>query len=202
VSRIWYAAYGSNLSRARFDIYLNGGRPTGATHTYPGCRDASAPAQDVACEVEAELAFGGTSKTWGGGVAFLSPGDAAAKARLYLLTLEQVADVIAQENWLAPGTVTLNPAALPEPVVLDGDHVYGIVLPLAARDGVPVVAVTQSDDAQPAVPSDAYLMHIADGLRDAHGMSDGEIASYLAPKRGIAGALSVERLVEIIAVSG
>jgi hypothetical protein len=195
---VWYAAYGSNLSRARFDVYLRGGRPRGASHTYPGCRDQAEPLDDIACEITAELAFGGTSVTWGGGVGFLSPGDDVAKARLYMLTLEQVADVVAQENWLDPGTVVLDDAALHGPVVLPGRHMYGIVLPLPERDGVPVLSVTQSADTETAPPSSSYLRHIAEGLREAHGMSDDEIASYLASKRGVRGAIDADDLAAVV----
>lgn len=196
--RVWYAAYGSNLSRTRFDVYLKGGRPRGTTHDYPGCRDTSDPLDDVACEIEAVLAFGGTSQTWGGGVAFLSPGDDIAKARLYLVTLEQVADVVAQENWLDPGTVTLDEPSSDEMVVLEG-QMYGTVFPLASRDGVPVLALTQTGDVSPATPSAAYLAHIADGLRDAHAMSDEEIVGYLATKRGVRGVMSADELAAALA---
>ena len=196
--RVWYAAYGSNLSRARFDVYLKGGRPRGTTHLYPGCRDTSDPVDVVACDIRAELAFGGTSQTWGGGVAFLSPGDDVTKARLYLVTLEQVADVVAQENWLDPGSVTLDEPVTDEMVVLEG-QMYGTVFPLAARDGVPVLALTQTGDVSPAPPSAAYLAHIGDGLRDAHAMADDDIVAYLATKRGVAGALSAGELAALLA---
>ena len=183
--RVWYAAYGSNLSRERFEIYLHGGTPRGATHTYPGSRDASDPIDDVADEIPAELVFGGTSTTWGGGVAFLGaePG-AIAKARLYLLTIEQVADVIAQENWLEPGTLEIDDLMLDRTTTLPGSHMYGTVVALHRRENVPVLAVSQ-DPATPAnTPSAPYLRHIADGLRESHAMSDEEICAYLAMKRG------------------
>ena len=198
MTRVWYAAYGSNLSRERFDAYLRGGRPRGTTHDYPGCRDPSDPTYELACDIEAELAFGGTSQTWGGGVAFVVPGADVVKARLYLVTLEQVADVVAQENWLDPGQVSFDGARLDEPIVLTG-HMYGVVLPLAPREAVPVLALTQSADAVPAVPSPPYLRHIADGLRDAHGMTDGAIVDYLATKRGIAGVMRRDELLAALA---
>jgi hypothetical protein len=183
VTHIWYAAYGSNLSRERFEIYLNGGTPRGAKHTFPGCRDDSAPIDDVADQIPAELAFGGTSQTWGGGVAFLVPSaTATAKARLYLLTTEQVADIVAQENWLDPGSVEIDDMMLDRTSTLPGSHMYGTVVVLHRRDGVPVVAVSQDPGTPPNAPTSAYLRHIADGLRESHGLSDAEIAAYLTTR--------------------
>jgi hypothetical protein len=192
VTHVWYAAYGSNLSRERFDIYLHGGTPRGATHTYPGCRDNSAPTDDLADEIPAELAFGGTSVTWGGGVAFLGPQpDATAKARLYLLTIEQVADVIAQENWLEPGTVEIDDLMADRTTTLPGSHMYGTVVALHRRDSVPVLAVSQDPGTPPSAPTAAYLRHIADGLRESHAMSDEEIAAYLGARRGAPDASAI-----------
>jgi hypothetical protein len=194
---VWYAAYGSNLSRARFEIYLRGGTPDGAKHAYPGCRDTSPPDEDVADEIDLELAFGGTSRTWGGGVAFVDTGPGPTKARLYLISLEQFEDVMAQENWLDAGSVVLGAPPL-EPVVLDGNHMYRVVLPVGKREKVPVLTVTQPSQTKVAPPSSAYLAHVAQGLREAHAMSDRDIVDYLSSKRGVAGLVSEEELAEIV----
>lgn len=180
---VWYAAYGSNLSRTRFDVYLKGGRPEGATHTYPGCRDTSPPWDDVATEVDGRLAFGGWSQTWGGGVALLrdAPGT-MAKARLYLVTIEQFEDVVAQENWLLPGTVVIEHTT--EQTVLDAEHTYRVVARLGSRDGLPILTVTQVSTAATTPPTPAYLRHIADGLRGSHGMGTDEVVGYLAAAIG------------------
>jgi hypothetical protein len=194
---VWYAAYGSNLSRDRFDFYLRGGRPPGATHDYPGSRDTSVPADDRPWEIAPELGFGGTSKTWGGGVAFVDPDSTGgAKARLYLITLEQFADVVAQENWLAPGSVAV--ADVGAEVHLGVDRMYGLVVPLGELDGYPVATFTQHRGAVAAAPSIAYLGHIARGLREAHGMSDDEIVAYLVTKPG----MTYEEAVLIEAIAG
>ncbi len=187
--KVWYAAYGSNLSRARFDIYLNGGTPSGAAHTYPGCRDSAPPDGDAAIELAIELAFGGSSQTWGGGVALVDDGPGPTKARIYLLTLEQFSDVVAQENWLPPGSITFDevPEAL---VVLDGGHTYRRVMRFPDHDARPVLTISQPAGVKAAAPSAAYLSHIADGLRESHGSSDDEIMAYLLGKRGVSGVLT------------
>jgi hypothetical protein len=194
--RVWYAAYGSNMSRSRFDYYLRGGRPEGSHHTYPGCRDDTPPTADVAGEIAAmELAFGGRSQTWGGGVAFVRPitGE-RAKARLYLLTLEQFADVVAQENHLTPGSVDV-PA---EPGEIEGEHMYRVVLAIGARKDPPVLTVSQPSQAVVAPPSLPYLKHIALGLRETHAMSGTDIVDYLAARPGVRGMLQPELLAAVV----
>lgn len=190
---VWYAAYGSNLSRARFDSYIKGGTPLGARHAYPGCRDASDPIEIRPWEIARPLVFGGTSRTWGGGVALVdhdAPG--TAKARLYLVTLEQFADVLAQENWLEPGSVSLE--TVETEYDLGAEHTYGSVLALGPVDGHPVLTFTQHRGATASTPSAAYLAHIAQGLREAHAMTDDEIVDYLAAVRGVAGMLDAQTL--------
>jgi hypothetical protein len=189
--RIWYAAYGSNMSRSRFDCYLRGGRPDGSHHTYPGCRDETPPTADVAGEIPMELAFGGRSQTWGGGVAFVRPITGhRAKARLYLVTLEQFADVVAQENHLEPGSIDIPP----EPQEIEGDHMYRMVLGVGANRQPPMLTVSQPFKAMVAPPSLPYLKHIAEGLRETHAMSTADIVDYLAPRPGVRGMLQPDVL--------
>ncbi len=71
---IWYVAYGSNLSRARFGCYLTGGTPVGARRANPGARDPSPPRADTALTLPGQVYFADTSAMWGGGVAFYDAG--------------------------------------------------------------------------------------------------------------------------------
>lgn len=196
---VWYAAYGSNLSRTRFGCYLRGGTPTGAGHSFPGSRDQSDPMDDRPWEIHTELVFGGTSITWGGGVAFVDPdAEIVTKARLYLITGEQFADVVAQENWLAPGTVP--PPVFEDAVesVVGAEHMYGLVLSLGSLDDRPVLTFTQHRGTAVAAPSPAYLRHVANGLREAHEMTTSDVVAYLAERRGIAGNLTLETLTRLL----
>lgn len=192
---VWYAAYGSNLSRTRFGYYLRGGTPEGAGHSYPGSRDRSDPIDDRPWEIQRELVFGGMSRTWGGGVAFVDPdAEIVTKARLYLITGEQFADVVAQENWLAPGTVSPPVFVDSAESIVGAEHMYGLVLSLGSLDDRPVLTFTQHRGTAVAAPSPAYLRHIADGLREAHGMTTSDVVAYLAERRGIVGNLTNEVL--------
>lgn len=193
--RVWYAAYGSNLSSARFRYYLRGGTPPGTTHRYPGSRDGTEPAEMRTSEIDRDLVFGGASVTWGGGVAFVhpEPSPAQTRARLYLVTLRQFEDVVAQENWLEPGSLRVDDPSAPESD-LGPDLTYGLVLNVGERDGVPVLTVTRPRGVAPAAPSQAYLRHVVDGLREAFDMDAEAVVAYLAARPGIAEALSVEDL--------
>lgn len=196
---VWYAAYGSNLSRSRFGFYLRGGVPEGSTHAFPGSRDQTDPLDDRPWEIPRELAFGGRSRTWGGGVAFIDcDAEIVSRARLYLITADQLADVIAQENWLAPGSVRVPDLETGGEFVVGVEHVYGLVLGLGSLESYPVVTFTQHRGTACCAPSPAYLRHIAAGLRESHGMSDEEIVDYLGSRRGVAGALASEAVLTAI----
>lgn len=158
---VWYLAYGSNLSRERFACYLLGGTPSGARRTYAGCRDRSPPQDTVALRIRGRLGFAGESLVWGGGVAFLDPdGHGEVVGRGYLITAEQLDDVVEQERRYDSRAVV-------------GD-----------RDGVPVVALTRTAAYEAAAPSAAYLRTIIDGLTD--GLLDLDAAiSYVLTAEGI-----------------
>ncbi len=100
--RVWYVSYGSNLNRARFLAYLQGGRVAGNDVVYRGCADTSPPVDDVALEVPHALYFAGWSaRVWGGtSAAFttLAARSASTLARAYLITQQQFVEVVRQEN--------------------------------------------------------------------------------------------------------
>ncbi len=178
---VWYVAYGSNLSRARFDIYLKGGTPEGTTHEYPGCRDPSDPLDDRPYVIEDwELAFGGSSKTWGGGVAFARRWTGGTlRARLYLVTHEQFCDIVAQENWLDPGSLDLD-----NDQETIGDHMYGAIPFIGTFEKWPMRAVSQRWGTTLNRPSPEYAAHIVRGLAESHAMSQADIDRYLRSAAG------------------
>jgi hypothetical protein len=195
---VWYAAYGSNLSRERFDVYLRGGTPAGGAHEYPGCRNETPPIDDRSWQCGFRMRFGGSSRTWGGGVALIDDAQdgVPARVRLYLITLEQFADVVAQENWLEPGSVDLTEVTFAPHHVIGPDHVYRVVLQVGEIDGSPVLTITQDPSAPTATPTMRYLTHIARGLREAHGLDAGGVVDYLLTRPGVAGA---NRRAELVA---
>jgi hypothetical protein len=202
MKRLWYVAYGTNLSRARFLVYLQGGRPDGGARDYPGSRDPVDPEQDVALLVPGGLRFVGESSVWGGGMAIYdaeTEGEVAARA--YLITADQFVDILAQEMRLEPGLdVDL------APVRERGWHSFGsgryqTLGHLGLRDDLPMLTFTSARVSDHPVhpPSEGYLRTMALGLRESHGWTWPEIGSYLSRFPGAAGAWTQQSIEDLAA---
>jgi hypothetical protein len=95
---VWYVAYGSNLSRRRFDFYIEGGRPTGSAKVLAGRRDKSSPLQAKPFKLDQPLYFACKSSQWGGGALH----SAAASERMPYDTwvrLERILPSLGWFNW-------------------------------------------------------------------------------------------------------
>lgn len=188
--QVWYVSYGSNLCADRLACYLQGGRPEGGLRTYPGARDTAPPLDARPTTLPGRIFFAGESRTWRGGMAFYdheTPGPTPAGA--YLISIEQFADVAAQESDRVPVVDGPLEAALDDPTILrsDGDsHVvddglYSRLLRVGTIDGLAALTFTSipgSGDIEHTRPSEAYLAMIGRGLRDTHGWDDDAVRHY------------------------
>lgn len=100
---VWYATFGSNMSKSRFLCYIEGGQVEGMRQPCAGSMDRRPPKDNLWRTFPHRLFFGREqTATWGpGGVAFLYPeSNDQDKAYLcmYKITLEQFNDVLRQEN--------------------------------------------------------------------------------------------------------
>ncbi|NEN04297.1 histone deacetylase [Diaminobutyricibacter tongyongensis] len=181
MDRVWYVAYGTNLSSARFRCYLVGGRPEGGSRIYPGCRDRTEPGGDVSVDFPGSLAFIGRSSVWGGGTAVFHPqGSGRVAGRAYLVTAEQCTDLLAQESRQLPGAdLDLDPLWRSDRLVL-GPGRYQTVVRMGTRGGLPMVTFTCDREDDLAAPARAYLRVMAAGLRESRAWSSARIALYLA----------------------
>ncbi|KAB8163805.1 histone deacetylase [Streptomyces sp. 3MP-14] len=189
---VWYAAYGSNMWPERLGCYLRGGRPPGSLREYPGCRDPSPPARSAPVTVPGALYFATESAVWTGGRAFLDP-DAGGEtpAVAHLLTVEQFADIAAQEMGRAGGG-DLDPLALlgASDRARLGPGRYETLVRLGASAGVPVLTLTApwGVDTHPGnAPAAAYLRMLGRGLMAGHGWPADRAAGYLADRPGARG---------------
>ncbi|KAK8934000.1 Histone deacetylase 5 [Platanthera zijinensis] len=153
---VWYGSYGSNMYRARFLCYIEGGKVEGMSEPSLGARDKSSPKDVKWKSVPHRLFFARShSNAWGdGGAAFLNPESSTndkTYMRCYRITLEQFNDVLIQEN--------LNYKSFESPLVDSHDMEflvknrsicvesikggwYSNVLYLGELDGIPILTMT------------------------------------------------------------
>jgi hypothetical protein len=183
---VWYVAYGSNLASERLRCYLAGGRPHGGHRTYAGARDPRDPHQTRAVELPGGIVFAGQSTVWEGGIAFYAPrASGQVAARAYLLTVEQVNDLVAQEIRRPPGGDLGLVADRPNSSRPLGGRAYDTALRLEDIDGHPAVTITANHSPKQTSPSAAYLLWICRGLVEAFDWPPARIARYLGQFPGI-----------------
>ena len=144
---VWYAGYGSNLSSKRFDCYIKGGICEENDREYHGCRDKNAPLATEMSTYKGRLYFGNQSGSWNGcGVAFYDPdGDEQIYMKRYLITREQLHEVMAQEG--------------------DFPNWYGCMICLDVDDhGIPVYTLTSESTRPENAPDPAYVALMIDSL--------------------------------------
>lgn len=178
-TRVWYASYGSNLSRHRFERYLRGGTPRGGRRRYPGARDRSPPSGDRPVSLPYRLRFGGASRTWGGGMAFVdTTTDGHVLARAYRITIEQFADIHAQENGGDADATDLAAVADGQGVVA-GRGNYPVIIRCGTLEGTPMFTFTAERLPFRSPPATAYVRTIATGLAESHRLTTPPIVDYL-----------------------
>ncbi|MFT7646891.1 MAG: hypothetical protein ACI8Y4_001631 [Candidatus Poriferisodalaceae bacterium] len=195
---MWYAAYGSNLLRERFMLYLEGGQFRTQGRPHEGARNNSAPIDDRVLRVDHQMSFGYHSSRWGGGVSFLdpNPGSGEALVRCWSVTREQFADIAAQENGLAVGDIDVDLDRLTaEGSVPLTSGWYGLGLVLGEIDGAPVVTFTAPEPVTPTTPGSPYLEVILNGLTEMGAASDPvSAASYLLGCPGVSPSWAIDAL--------
>ncbi len=206
---VWYAAYGSNLLRARFLTYLRGGPVPGSGRIQHGARDGTDPVDDRPYRLPRQLLFGGRSSGWGdGGVCFVEPARVDSDGclgRAWLITAEQLADVWAQENGRTEGPA-VDVGALADGRTGDfGAGWYRHLEPVGELDGHPVATFTfaPGDEGPPENAADvSYLTVMGRGLAEAWSMGPSEAAAYLAGRRGNVGSVDPEVLAAALDAAG
>lgn len=139
--RVWYVAYGSNLSRERFMIYIEGGHFR--TNDYPPCADITPPIKEYRCFVPHERYYALKSSNWGNkGVAFLDvvKGSGNTLCRAYLITEEQFKHIKYREG-----------------------HSYSYILRLGSIEGYEAITFTGEDRYKEVQPHEDYLKKIEEG---------------------------------------
>ncbi|MEV0187503.1 histone deacetylase [Kitasatospora purpeofusca] len=186
----------------RLMYYIAGGCPPGGARVYPGCRDQRPPRATLPVLLPGQLYFALESKVWTGGMGFYDQTVAGEMpARAYLITPGQFSDIAAQEMHEVPGRdLDLTPALTLGRVRLGPGRYETLVCP-GSIDGHPVLTFTAPwhlKDAEVARPSAAYLRNFASGLREAHGWTLEQTATYLSASPGAAGAWTAGGILEAL----
>jgi hypothetical protein len=155
----WYVAYGSNVVAERLQAYLEGATEDCRFGAHRGCADPTPPRADRWITLDRAVRFRGRSRRWGGGVAFLdldpTPG-VVTPARAWLIGLDQMADLAAQEGRLDVAPTGL--ADIPPGGTLDiGGGWYDTVLRLPDIEGRPALTITTGQPLPETTPTEAYL---------------------------------------------
>lgn len=201
--RIWYASYGSNMYADRLNCYIQGGQPPGAKRVYPGCRDKTLPAESVAVTLPGQVYFATESPVWTGGRGFYDPtADGVAWGIAYLITVQQFADVAAQEMYQEPGSdIDLTEVLATSRSALGPGRYETLVCPGSLGD-VPVLTFTapwRMADVEVRRPATAYIRHLACGLQASSAWSSEEIAAYLSQRPGVKGHLAPGAIMALLA---
>jgi len=198
---VWYVAFGSNMSSARLACYLRGGMPRGTVREYEGCRDPTPPRELRSLTITGQVRFAGESSVWGGGTAFYVPSDRGqVHARAYLLRLEQLADLVAQE--------TRHPVGRPLVLAATGStrhglsHVYDVLLDLGELEGHRLLTLSSSYDHPTNPPSEAYVRTLLDGLAEGFALDVEATINYLARIPGMSPAWTEDRLRRLVGTHG
>lgn len=194
---VWYAAFGSNVSTARLACYLRGGRPPGAARDYEGCRDPTPPREQRPITIPGHLRFAGESRVWGGGMAFYTPGHGGVvHARAYLLRLEQLVDLVAQEARHPVGQSLV--LAESGPTHHGWSHVYDVLLDLGELAGHRLLTLSSTGDHPANPPSEAYVRTVLEGLADGFALDGDARVAYLAGVTGMSPVWTARRLRELL----
>jgi len=143
-------------------VYLLGGRPPGASRTYPGTR-AGVPALDVRpFAMPGRLVFAWHSPTWDGAIAFHDPtGQGEVLSTAYLLPPATFSDVVEQEMWRRPGVDHDLSEVLGRGRQVLGPGRYETLHLTGELDGRPVVTFS-ADDPSALEPGEILIAPITD----------------------------------------
>lgn len=200
----WYLSYGSNILKERFLCYIQGGQPEGSEKNYEGCTDKSLPIKENFVDLNYELYFALSSKSWqNGGVAFITSTqveDNPTKAVMYLITKQQFIDVLKQEIGKDEIPEIDFKVITPEsPSVFIKGVKYGKILSFGEYENYPVFTFTHKEDLKIFTkPSSQYLKAIIKGMADSFKLSREDVFKYLKTKKGIEGNYTDAELRQMI----
>lgn len=200
-THVWYANYGFGLSKEHFTTQIRGGRPKGTSFTYLGCADQTPPKQDVFMSLPYNLYFAGQSSIADGegrGFIHVQPSlSGQTIARTYLITLDQLEEIVAQQNGRSiPQTLPLKEAMENGHAAIGGNSgLYDELIFCGTKDDLPIFAVTNSKSEMPhRPPSRFYTKLLCQGLSENSKFDDQTAIDYIMSAPGISGHYKKEEI--------
>ncbi len=190
---VWYAAYGSGLSKENFMHQIRGGQPEGSTRAFAGCSDQAPPKKETFISLPYPLYFAGTCTEWGGGHINVLPepsNTAHTIARAYLITVEQFEEIAAQQNdRLVTQPLPLRNAMQRGHVTVgDGSGHYDELLFCGTKDDIPVFTLTAVRPELPyTAPTPVYTRLLCKGLSENKDIDQQTAIDYMLATPGISG---------------
>jgi succinyl-diaminopimelate desuccinylase len=202
---VWYVTYGAGLSKENFSCLITGGKPLGGRKEYVGCRDRSMPLKDTFISLPHEIYFTGDAHYWGGAHAYLNTAvekSAHTLARAYLITVEQLEDIAAQEN------IQNKPLRLPlAPTIRDGhapiNHItgeqpYDQLMYCGLEGNIPMFTLTSmQQDAPRRMPSEAYAKVLCTGLSQNPDFDTDSAIDFATSSSSLAGHFKKQTITKI-----
>lgn len=200
----WYASYGSNISKTRFDCYITGGRPTGSAKEYEGCSNKTLPISQYVFTTPRELYFAKRSKSWSnGGVGFITRNEVTDNptiCKAYLISVDQFIEIALQESsGLNREDFDFQKCYEDGYYEMNCNSWYGLLLFLGLNKGFPIFTFTNCKTLYSEInkPDEYYLLNIITGLKELN-YKKKYIVSYLESKRGIKEYFTHSDLVSLV----
>lgn len=200
---VWYATFGSGLWKEHFLHSIIGDKPGETLRHNTGCTDKSAPIKDSFMSLPYKLFFAGRCQLHDdGGHAFIDyrkDESAHTVARAYLITRQQFAEIVAQENLRTSATKLPYEAAIKRghASIHKGTGDYDELLYCGTKDGYPVFSITTPNPDVPyAAPSTAYTEMLCNGLSDVHNADREQAIDYLMSIPGVSTSHNVSDIKE------
>lgn len=201
---LWYASYGSNISKTRFECYITGGRPTGSARDYEGCSNKTLPLNQFVFTTPRELYFAKRSKSWSnGGVGFITSNevpDSLTICKAYLIRVDQFIEVALQESrGLTREHFDFQKCYKDGYYEMNCKSWYGLLLFLGLEEGYPIFTFTSCKALNSEInkPNEHYLLTIITGFKELRYKNE-YIVSYLESKRGIKEYFTHSDLVSLV----
>ncbi len=186
---LWYASYGSNLSRDRFMCYIVGGKPKNSSKIEKGCSDKTEPKDDRPHRIKHALYFARTSKKWNnGGSCILSVNHDDNKTtfgRKFLITVEQFLDIVSQNNGEENTQINFD-EVIEKGSKSINNSLSGNILYLGDEDSHPIFTFTSHfDETDFRRPDILYLATIGAGVKKTFKMTTEEVTDYFMNLDGV-----------------